>query len=124
WRLGGGLTRSTIAGPFLAVCQANDLLALAGPVFGLHLVGLSDGARPKLDDAALGTGPVAFSRDGKLVAAGAKDNSLRAWDVASGKVKWVAELRTGPVTGVAVAGNHTVISAGARALDFWDAATG
>jgi RNA polymerase sigma factor (sigma-70 family) len=76
---------------------------------------------------------LAWSADGKTLAAGANDNSVRLWDAAAGKEMRRLEGHTGDVRRgnagvVAVAfalGDTTVISAGMdKTVRLWDAASG
>jgi len=70
---------------------------------------------------------MAFSADGRLIAAGLRDSRIVVWDAASGQQlrAWVAH-QGAPVSGLAFSPDGTTIASGGRdsALRLWDAATG
>jgi WD40 repeat protein len=74
-------------------------------------------------------GPIyslAFAPDGKTVATASADQSVKLWDVTTGKLRTTLLGHTNSVTGVAYAPNgRSLVSVGYdQSVRFWDAATG
>ncbi|PKX93693.1 uncharacterized protein P174DRAFT_459847 [Aspergillus novofumigatus IBT 16806] len=68
---------------------------------------------------------VAFSRDDKMLISGSHDNSVRIWDVQTGKLLRILEGHTAAVTCVEVSGHSQVASCGYDGtIRTWDANTG
>ena len=69
---------------------------------------------------------VSFSPDGKLLVTGSNDNSLRLWDVASGKALKTFEGHQGRVNSVAFSpdGKQLASGSGDNSLRLWDVASG
>ncbi len=74
------------------------------------------------------TGPVsavAVAPDGSWLASGAWDNTVRIWDVATGRERATLKGHTGPVNAVAVAPDGSwLASGGAQTVRIWDVASG
>src|SRR5262249_7632233 len=69
---------------------------------------------------------VAVSPDGKLLASGSADNSVRVWDLATGRELFSLDGHTEPVTaGTFLPDSKTLVSGGVDQTMFvWDATTG
>src|SRR4051812_30915869 len=110
----------------IAVCLLI-CLGMAGP--GFFLLPLSaEEAKPRdtLDGHTNVVYSVAFSPDGKTLASGSQDQTIKLWDVATGKEKatlkghtsWVGSVAFGP-------GGKLLASAGATGeVKLWDVAKG
>ena len=69
---------------------------------------------------------VAFSPDGKTVASGSHDCTVRLWDTATGAALHTLEGHRGSVTAVAFSPDGKTVASGSRdcTVRLWDAATG
>src|SRR5579883_2708056 len=69
---------------------------------------------------------VAFSPDGKLLAAGQYDHTVKLWDVATGKEKGHLKGHTGPVFSVSFSPDAKTLTSGSGdgSIRLWDVATG
>ena len=69
---------------------------------------------------------VAFSPDGRTVASGSMDYSVRLWDAATGRVLRTLTGHTGIVTSVAFSPDGKTLASGSwdRTFRLWDVATG
>ncbi|KAI9785620.1 MAG: hypothetical protein M1816_000367 [Peltula sp. TS41687] len=69
---------------------------------------------------------VAFSADGKLIASGSADQTVKLWDAATGALQQTLEGHSGGVMSVAFSADGKLIASGSadRTVKLWDAATG
>jgi WD40 repeat protein len=69
---------------------------------------------------------VAFSADGKTVASGSDDTTVRLWDAATGEEMQKLEGHDGPVRAVAFSPDGKTVASGSsdKTVRLWDAATG
>jgi WD40 repeat protein/uncharacterized protein (DUF697 family) len=67
---------------------------------------------------------VAISTDGKIVASGSFDSTVRLWDVASGTELEQLQEHTGRVWSVAISTDRKLVVSGAGAVRLWDVASG
>jgi WD40 repeat protein len=71
---------------------------------------------------------IAFSPDGKLIASGSDDKTIKLWDVTTGKQLHSLEGHTFGVTSVAFSPDGKLIASGSsyddRSIRLWDVSTG
>ncbi|RDW63404.1 vegetative incompatibility WD repeat protein [Coleophoma cylindrospora] len=79
-----------------------------------------------LEGHTSGVMAVAFSPNGKLVASGSNDHTIRLWDSATGTLQRVLEGHTSVVGAVAFSPDGTLVASGSydRTVRLWDSATG
>lgn len=121
--LNGRMVWGGVAGGTLALSPDGEVLAAPG-AGGIHLWSVSDGKElrtlavgnnPAIPGMAFGVNGLAFSADGKSIAARGFDQSIHVWEVASGKetIK-ISNQPPGGLNGVAFIGGAT----GGRPLAF------
>jgi RNA polymerase sigma factor (sigma-70 family) len=133
---GGGTGFLAYHSRLAAAQPAADATAQAGDAARPQAGAPADtGQEPRADDALAERLPVvalAFSPDGKLLAAATGDGSITIWDVASGKevvrlqARAAVVLRGAPAGGVAFApdGKRLASAGPDDVVRLWDAATG
>jgi WD40 repeat protein len=69
---------------------------------------------------------VAYSRDGRLLASGSDDNTIRIWETRDGTCRHVLEGHTHKITRVAFRGDGAILASGSadRTVRTWDVAAG
>jgi WD40 repeat protein len=67
---------------------------------------------------------VAYSRDGRLIASGSNDQTLKVWDAASGRLIADCVGHTGFVSAVAFSPDSRLVASGAGTIKVWEAGTG
>src|SRR5436309_15525764 len=96
-------TVSRRASEFHSVAWSPDVtwVAAAGSDGCVWLFGLAAGESRLLEGHEGSVTSVAWSGDGRRLASGSLDNTVRVWEVGTGKAERVLEGHTGPVNSVA-----------------------
>ena len=81
---------------------------------------------PTLEGHSSSVYSVAFSQDGKIVASGSVDKTIRLWDTATGKSLQTLEGHSGYVFSVAFSQDGKMVASGSydKTIRLWDTATG
>ncbi len=119
WQLASGYPR-------LVVSPDGKLLAATSDKHDLMLLNREDHSTRSLAGHKAYTSAVAFSPDGKTLASGSNDRTLRLWDVATAKERHVCSGHDDQVSAVAFSpDSKTVVSASwDGTLRVWDGGTG
>jgi WD40 repeat protein len=69
---------------------------------------------------------VAISADNSFIVTGSHDNTVRVWDISTGKCRAILTGHTGPITSVAISADNSFIVTGSgdNTARVWDAPTG
>jgi WD40 repeat protein len=67
-----------------------------------------------------------LSPDGKTLVSGGEDNTVRVWNLETGKCNWIREEHTNWVRSVAFSFDGTMVASGSEdeTIKIWDAKTG
>jgi WD40 repeat protein len=92
----------------------------------IYLIGLADGKVRLLRGHGLAIDIVAFSPDGKLLASGGFENSVRVWDVAAGTCPQELKGHESTVTALAFSPDSTRLASGSwdQTVRLWTVKTG
>ncbi|WP_414581625.1 CHAT domain-containing protein, partial [Scytonema sp. PCC 10023] len=82
--------------------------------------------RNRLQGHSSGVSSVAFSPDGKTLASGSDDNTIKLWDVATGKISQTLTRHSSGVSSVAFSPDGKTLASGSddNTIKLWDVATG
>jgi sugar lactone lactonase YvrE len=109
----------------LAFHPGGDILADGGGLDGsVNLWDLTTGEAAVLTGHGEGVNALAFGPDGRTLATGSVDTTVRLWDVATRRTTAVLEPRSGYVFSVAFSPDGRTLATGSGLLQLWDIATG
>lgn len=121
------LTRAGTYGHALAFHPDGYLLATSGELAGpVHLWDLGSGEPTLLAGHTGGANTVAFSHDGRTLATGSIDSTIRLWDMTTGKTITTLEPHAHYVIAVAFSPDDRTLATASvdSTIRLWDAGTG
>jgi WD40 repeat protein len=113
-------------GIFGVAFSPNGRQLALGKLTGVEVVDLATGEVRHLPDLHRSFPGVAFSPDGKLLAVGGSSQSVRLWEVATGKEVGPMAGHQGPIVALACSpdGKTVATGGGDHTVRLWEAATG
>ncbi len=126
-----GTTKSQASGPAYPIAfSPNGQLLAAIARYGENTIRLFDSASGKQVRELTGfeAHPIAlaFSPDGRTLAAGGRDETIRSWEVATGRTLHVWEGHRGPVQAIAFSSQGRYLASGGwdQTVRVWEVSTG